>query len=404
MSINGFDSYSLNMTGLNNIEADEINSDVIYTNELYVNGIQITNNYESTTINIGLTQTLPPGQNASVINIGTETNAIFNFGIPQGIQGIQGNQGIQGIQGLSGTNGTNGINGISFIYRYLYDSLINYEKNDVVSFNGSSYICINNCQNINPDSNTYYWFYLAVKGDQGEQGPRGWTGSTGSTGSQGPKGDKGDKGDSGSSPDVDTIILGVLTALGFAGTQAEILALASSVAGLTTAITTLSGEVDLLEGKTTYQSASIDNSTEFKSKLIVKNTLVDKIVLNPYGASSFSDDVDFNQNISISGNITSDVKMSNDLIVDGTIKTGSIHYVANDTIHTTIQSYPNLAGSGFDNLGTLNLKSDMTNIMSNNVEIGTPLANVIINGYVTMPLMDSLFGFKVTNGFINQEI
>lgn len=39
------------------------------------------------TITVGLVTTLPPGSDAYVNNVGTTTNAVFDFGIPQGIQG-----------------------------------------------------------------------------------------------------------------------------------------------------------------------------------------------------------------------------------------------------------------------------------------------------------------------------
>lgn len=41
----------------------------------------------SATINVGATATLPAGSPATVINTGTSSEAIFNFGIPQGISG-----------------------------------------------------------------------------------------------------------------------------------------------------------------------------------------------------------------------------------------------------------------------------------------------------------------------------
>ena len=63
----------------------------------------------TTTVDVGTTTTLAPGSSATVVNSGTTTNAIFDFGIPAG---VQGNQGIQGVQGNPGTNGTNGTNAI----------------------------------------------------------------------------------------------------------------------------------------------------------------------------------------------------------------------------------------------------------------------------------------------------
>lgn len=41
----------------------------------------------SATITVGAVETLQPNQTAYVNNVGTSTNAIFNFGIPQGVQG-----------------------------------------------------------------------------------------------------------------------------------------------------------------------------------------------------------------------------------------------------------------------------------------------------------------------------
>jgi len=57
------------------------------------------------TVTVGTTTTLGPGTPASVNNSGTTTNAIFNFGIPQGIQGPQGQQGAQGPAGTGASVG-----------------------------------------------------------------------------------------------------------------------------------------------------------------------------------------------------------------------------------------------------------------------------------------------------------
>lgn len=46
---------------------------------------------ENATITIGTTTTLAPDQSAYVTNAGTATNAILNFGIPQGVQGSSAN-------------------------------------------------------------------------------------------------------------------------------------------------------------------------------------------------------------------------------------------------------------------------------------------------------------------------
>lgn len=94
---------------------------------------------QNATITIGQTSTLAPGSQATVTNVGTDTNAVLNFGIPEGQQGIQGIQGEPGINAQAyvtqntgsatitiedadgtttatvydGTDGTNGTDGFS---------------------------------------------------------------------------------------------------------------------------------------------------------------------------------------------------------------------------------------------------------------------------------------------------
>lgn len=94
---------------------------------------------QNATITIGQTTTLAPGSQATVTNVGTDTNAVLNFGIPEGQQGIQGPQGDPGINARAyvtqntgsatitiedadgtttatvydGTDGTNGTDGFS---------------------------------------------------------------------------------------------------------------------------------------------------------------------------------------------------------------------------------------------------------------------------------------------------
>ena len=69
----------------------------------------------SATVDAGETATLPPGESATVTNVGTKKDAVFNFGIPKGKTGEtgpRGPQGIQGIQGPPGEDGEDGGNGI----------------------------------------------------------------------------------------------------------------------------------------------------------------------------------------------------------------------------------------------------------------------------------------------------
>ena len=51
------------------------------------------------TITVGDTETLPASEPAYVENVGTPTDIVLNFGIPQGQQGVQGPQGPVGPAG-----------------------------------------------------------------------------------------------------------------------------------------------------------------------------------------------------------------------------------------------------------------------------------------------------------------
>lgn len=52
---------------------------------------------DNATITIGQVSTLAPGSQATVTNVGTDTNAVLDFGIPEGLKGSQGDQGTPGI-------------------------------------------------------------------------------------------------------------------------------------------------------------------------------------------------------------------------------------------------------------------------------------------------------------------
>lgn len=60
----------------------------------------------SPTINVGTVTTLTAGSEASVSNSGSTTNVILDFGIPTGPQGIQGPAGADGVDGTDGVSPT----------------------------------------------------------------------------------------------------------------------------------------------------------------------------------------------------------------------------------------------------------------------------------------------------------
>lgn len=82
------------------------------------------------------------------------------------------------------------------LYKGAWSSGAAYDFLDMVTKDGSSYLCIaeDGAPAGTAVTNTSYWGQVAQKGDTGAQGPKG---DTGATGPQGPKGDKGDTGATG---------------------------------------------------------------------------------------------------------------------------------------------------------------------------------------------------------------
>lgn len=106
-----------------------------------------------------------------------------------------------------------------------YNSATTYERLDVVTYQGSSYVLIVESATNQVPTNTSYWQGIASKGDQGIQGIQGIQGEKGETGDRGPQGEqgiqgpqgpqgiKGDTGNDGVSPTVSMSKTGTVTTL-----------------------------------------------------------------------------------------------------------------------------------------------------------------------------------------------
>lgn len=88
-------------------------------------------------------------------------------------------RGAAGADGKNGTNGTNGTDGVSFTWRGEWTNAptSGYAVNDVVSYNGSAYICIAKNTPYPPSSSTD-WNLMAKKGDAGAAGANGTNGKS----------------------------------------------------------------------------------------------------------------------------------------------------------------------------------------------------------------------------------
>lgn len=119
----------------------------------------------------------------------------------------QGNGGSEQdfLNSLHGANGNDGVS-LNWLGEFQYQQ---YNPNDAVSYNGSSYRCINSCYGYYPDQYIgSYWQIIAQRGNdgqqgpqgnQGEQGPQGNQGNDGQSYNQGPQGPQGNQGEQGPS-------------------------------------------------------------------------------------------------------------------------------------------------------------------------------------------------------------
>ena len=108
--------------------------------------------------------------------------------------------GPPGPAGPSGPQGDPGSNGQGFNFTGPFDSDSEYNPYDIVTYNGSSYVCIPESDGppvsgTTPDVNPNWTLFAA--GATGTQGPIGLTGSTGASGSQGSPGPSGPNGPAG---------------------------------------------------------------------------------------------------------------------------------------------------------------------------------------------------------------
>ena len=124
---------------------------------------------EAATIHVGSTVTLPAGLQATVVNSGTEHEAVLDFGIPRGEKGEQGERGLQGEQGIRGEKGVQGEKGDAATITVGSVSTSAAGTQASITNSGTSSAAI--------------FDFVVPKGDKGEQGV------------QGEKGEQGDKGD-----------------------------------------------------------------------------------------------------------------------------------------------------------------------------------------------------------------
>ena len=97
--------------------------------------------------------------------------------------------GVDGAAGATGATGATGAAGAGFVYRSAYNPATAYSTNDVVTFNGSTYVSLQDSNSGNsPDSTPASWQLIAAAGSTGATGTAGSNGATGATGATGADG------------------------------------------------------------------------------------------------------------------------------------------------------------------------------------------------------------------------
>lgn len=142
---------------------------------------------------------------------------------PQGARGFTGPEGPRGLQGIQGPQGPQGTKGdagppVDLNITGNFSGTRTYMENDVMTYNGTSYVALNDNLLNNPPTDPLgdvNWALFVMTGPAGPQGPQGIAGpegpkgDTGATGEQGPvgpagatgvagpQGEKGETGDTG---------------------------------------------------------------------------------------------------------------------------------------------------------------------------------------------------------------
>ncbi len=133
----------------------------------------LTVNVESAvSVEVGMTTTLNPDEEAYVRNVGTGNHLVLDFGIPQGVQGVQGETGADGKDGKDGIDGQSAI--ITGVTASV-DNSVGTPSVTVIS-GGTEF------------ARSFDFEFKNLKGEQGETGAPGTDGKDGKDGKDGQDG------------------------------------------------------------------------------------------------------------------------------------------------------------------------------------------------------------------------
>lgn len=142
---------------------------------------------DAATVDAGTTTTGAAGTDASVVNVGTTSAAVFNFTIPRGNTGATGATGAAGADGADGTDGVDGDDAYVYI-AYASDAS---GTGFTTTFNAAlDYIAVKatTTEITTPQASDFTGLWKNYKGATGAQGIQGEIGLTGAAGADGTDG------------------------------------------------------------------------------------------------------------------------------------------------------------------------------------------------------------------------
>lgn len=273
-------------------------------------------------------------------------------------------------KGNVGATGATGASGMSFTFIGNYSGSTTYLINDVVFYNGSCYIC-KLVSAGNAPTNTTYWSLMAQKGDPGTNG------SNGSNGSDGEDGRDGDDGNDGADGDA--------TAANAAAAAAVISAAACvvSAGAAATSAGAAASSASAAASSASSAATSASNAASDAAECLEKTQNMESTP----GTTNFVDRINV-QNTSLANKVI--LKGS-----DGSVEADQIY------------SRGGLVADGAAQIGSSSTNTDTTNIHSNAINIGTSNCSTLnIGSALGSPFLDvnikgltiDLFGIVTING------
>ena len=130
-------------------------------------------NGDSASITIGK---VSYGDEPSIKNVGDNQHAILDIVLAKSVRGEDGKDGKLGRPGKDGEG---------FLWRGTWSPAVSYDKNDIVFYQGSSYIARGQTKGQNPRNEKANWNLVAQKGEDGRDGVSRGGGSAGQSGGGG---------------------------------------------------------------------------------------------------------------------------------------------------------------------------------------------------------------------------